>query len=1100
MFMDKTVTFGRESNTRGLHDRRSLGVLLLALMAPMASADHHLDIESTAAVEIDSSPQADDGDDSAAASEVVTPQQAPDEEESQGASGTARVDEIIVTGSRIRRDEFSSASPIEIIDGQSSRELGLVDTTSLLQSATSATGTQIDNTFNAFVLDNGPGSAQLNLRGLGPERVLLLLNSKRLAPAGVGGAPTSPDLTLIPNIMIDHIEFLLDGASSVYGSDAVSGVANVIMRSDFEGLEFEAEVVRPSSPGGVERQLSLAWGNSEDNWTLGIGAEHYERSRIRMRDRDFTDQCNRYLYEDENGVERSDLLGLAPGSTLSPCRLGTINRVFIPVGFGNVWHTPGTSNIGIPDFSETELPLRFAGTHPSLVGVDLNGDGIPDTMLVDPDGNGITEIDLQTDKYNENGSVRDRASDLLLGQQRTNLYSYGEYDLGRGNTTLYYEGLYSRRETEVFSSGANLFVGVPAYNPYNPCNQQAPGGVNCLGFFGADFGDLPVTPVIAVRGDRDNNDITVEQIRLVGGAEGDLPDWSNDFGFGNLGYEAFFSYSRSDGREKIHGVLTEPLQYSLASSRIDPVSEQIVCGTGADCVPVNLFADSLYQPGGGGFSTQAERDFLFGVRSFDTEVLQWNFSALLQGDLFQLPWNHTAVPFVLGFEYRKDEIDSRPNEVAREGLLYGFFKDAGAEGDRAIRELFLETEFQLLEERRLAREWSLNLSARLTEESTYGSHTTYSIKSVYTPIESLTLRGTYGTSYRAPNAHEQFLVGQSGFTSIYDPCVIPTEAVAPSLDPSMPGDYDPSNDSRSQTTLDNCRANGVDPLTLGLDGRLSSYSVEILRKGGQQVAHDIEPETSTSYTYGFVFDHSWRNTISLRAGVSYYDIEVKDSIGLLSSQFIVSDCYQDNPDNTGAFCGFINRDSDGFLSIIDSSFFNFNSIVSRGVDYTVNYQQDVIIADRNLGLEARLRATQLLENRFSFQGVEEDDAETPVAPEWEAGLTLSASYGDFRLRWRVDFISAEAEEEQEYSQSPPCETLAVLCRPIAATDDYWTHRAALTWEPKDWTMTLGIANIFDRHPPLLDPDAPELQYNNIPLGAGYDILGRRVFLTLAKEL
>ncbi len=1067
-----------------------LAVWLTAMLALPAVADPHQVPARTAAVdevvEIESPvPEGDvDGDDSPGVAR---------------SAGDARVEEIIVTGSRIRRDEFSSASPIQIIDGQSTRELGLIDTTSLLQGATSATGTQIDNTFNIFVLDNGPGSAQLNLRGLGPERVLLLLNSKRLAAAGVGGAPTSPDLTLIPNIMISHIEFLLDGASSVYGSDAVSGVANVIMRSDFDGLEFEAEAVHPHSPGGAERQLSLAWGKSQDNWSLGFAAEHYERSRVRLRDRSFTDQCNRYLYEDENGVELSDVLGLVPGTTLSPCRLSTINRVFIPVGYGNVWHTPGASNIGIPNYSETELPLRLAGANPAIVPVDLNGDGIADTGLIDPDGNGVSEVDLQSDLYNENGSPRDRASDLLLGQQRTNLYSYGEYDLGRGNTTLYYEGLYSRRETKLFSSGPALFIGVPPNNPFNPCNQLAPGGVNCLGFFGENFGNLPTTPIIAVRGDRDNNDVTLEQLRLVGGVRGDLPEWPNDFGFGNLGYETYFSYSRSDGREKIHGVLGEPLEYSLATSRIDPVSGQIVCGTGADCVPVNLYADSIYQPGGGNFATPAEHGFLFGVRSFDTEVLQSVFSFLLQGDLFELPWNHTAVPFVLGFEYRKDEIDSRPNDVARDGLLYGFFKDGGARGDRSIRELFLETEFQLLEGRRLAREWSLNLAARLTDETTYGSHSTYSIKSIYTPVESLSLRGTYGTSFRAPNAHEQFLIGQSGFNSIYDPCVIPREAVVPSLDPSMPGSYDPSNDTRSQTILDNCRANGVDPTMLGLDGSLSTYSVEILRKGGQQVAHDIEPETSTSYTYGVVFEHSWRDALSLRASVTYYDIEVEDSIGLLSAQFLVSDCYEDSANNSSAFCGFINRTGDGFLDIIDSSFFNFNSIVSRGIDYTLDLQRDFIIADRNLGLEARLRATQLLENRFTFQGVEEDDAETPIAPQWEGDLSLTARYGDFRMQWRVDYISGEAEDEQPLSQAPPCETLTTLCRPIAATDDYWTHRASVTWEPRDWSVTLGIANIFDRDPPLLDGDAPEIQYNNIPLGVGYDILGRRVFLSLTKD-
>ncbi len=187
------------------------------------------------------------------------------------------VDEIVVTGSRIRRDEFTSAAPVQILDGQTSRELGLIDTAALLQSATQATGTQIDSTFTAFVVDNGPGASQINLRGLGPQRVLLLLNSRRVAPGGVGGAPTSPDISTIPGVMVDRIELLLDGASSIYGSDAVAGVVNVIMRKDFEGFEFEGQFVETDATGGGEKTLGLAWGRTADNWTLGIAAEIYER-------------------------------------------------------------------------------------------------------------------------------------------------------------------------------------------------------------------------------------------------------------------------------------------------------------------------------------------------------------------------------------------------------------------------------------------------------------------------------------------------------------------------------------------------------------------------------------------------------------------------------------------------------------------------------------------------------------------------------------------------------------------------------------------------------------------------------------------------------
>lgn len=1017
----------------------------------------------------------------------------PDEEQNE------EIEEVVVTGSRIRRDAFTSASPIQIIDGAGSREIGLIDTASLLQSATQATGTQIDNTFTAFVLDNGPGSAQVNLRGLGPERVLLLLNSRRMAPAGVGGAPTSPDLTTIPNIMIDRVEYLLDGASSIYGSDAVSGVANVIMRQDFDGFEFEAESVQPDIDAGEENTLGLAWGKAGDNWNFGVAGEYYERKRVRLSDLPYTRECNQYIHEDERGLRFSDDTSLVPGTTISPCKLDTINRVFIPIGYGNVWSTPGETNIGIPNFSETSVPVGFASFNPTIRPIDTNGDGEPDIGLVDPDGNGLTEVDLQTGQFNQNGSRRDRAGDFLLGTERVNVYAYGDYSFGDDNNTeVYFETLYSKRETQVFSPGAVIFPDVPATNPYNPCNQDSPFGVNCIGFFGGlNFGSQEVTPIVAIENDRDNNDVEIEQYRFVVGVRGDLPFIQNDSGLGNWGYDVYVTHSTSEGTDQQTGILEEPLLYSLNTSRFD-ADGNIVCGDNDGCVPVNMFADSIYQPGGGNFSSQAETDYVFGVRSFVTEVDQTVISAVAQGDIARLPWNDTEIPLVIGFEYREDEINSQPNDVARDGGLIAFFKDGGALGSRDIHEFFIETELQLAEGARGAEELSLNLAARYTDESTYGSDTTYSVKTVYTPVDGVTFRGTYGTSFRAPNAREQFLVGQSGFNTIADPCIVPLEARIPALDPSLPDGYDASLDSRSQTVLSNCAANGVDPLTLGLDGTNTQYSVEVLRKGGQQVQLNINPETSTSKTYGVVLDQPFFDSFTMRFGATYYDIEVEDSIALLGTQLIINDCYVENENNTSAFCRFLTRDAEGLLDNVDSSFINVNTLSSRGIDYNLYFQKDIIFADRNLDIEIDARVTRVLENLFIFEDSEEDDAGTPVAPEWEGNILLTARYDEVRFNWRANYISGETDEKDDFTATQPCETLNLLCRPVVDTEDYWMHTASFTWEPNDWTFTLGMVNVFDEIPPLVDTDAPEVQLNNVPLGAGYDLAGRRIFMAVKK--
>ena len=1019
-----------------------------------------------------------------------------------------RIEEVVVTGSRIRRDEFSSASPIQIIDGAGSRELGLIDTASLLQSATQATGTQINSTFTTFVLDNGPGSAQVNLRGLGAARVLLLLNSRRLATAGVGGAPTSADSNTIPSIMVDRFELLLDGASSIYGSDAVAGVINIIMRKDFEGFEFEAQTVQPDIQAGEENTLSIAWGKAADNWSIGIAGEYYRREKVRLQDTAFTRQCNRYLYEDENGNLLSNDLSLVPGTTISPCKLETINRVFIPVGYGNVWYTPGATNIGIPNFSETSVGAGLSRFNPTIIPTDTDGDGVPNIGLIDPDGNGLTEVDLQTDLYNNNGSPRNRSADFDSGLERINLYGYGDYSFGdENNTQIYFETVYSKRDVKVFNPGAAIFPDVPPTNPYNPCNQAQPNGVNCLDFFGFNFGSQEVTPIVIIQGDRDRNNVEVEQYRFVAGVKGDLPFPAIVDGFGNWSYDAYVTYSLSEGTDNQPGILEPELLRSLNTSAID-ASGRVVCGAdndgdgvpdGVGCVPVNLFADSIYQPGGGHLATAAERDYLFGNRTFDTEVEQTIVSAVLQGDLFDLPWNNTPVPLVFGLEYREDKIDSRPNDVAGEGLLFGFFRDGGARGSRDIQEAFLETELQLLEGLRGAKDLSLNLSARFTDESTYGSDTTYSVKTTYEPVEGLTFRGTYGTSFRAPNAREQFLVGQSGFFSVADPCIVPVSARIEALDPNEDATYDPTMDRRSQTILDNCVANGVDPRALGLDGSLDTYFVEVLRRGGQQVQLNIDPETSTSWTYGIVLDQPFWDNFTLRFGATWYDIEVEDSITLLGTQFIVDDCYVNSENNTSAFCRFLTRDADGLLDEIDSSFVNINTITSTGIDYNLYFQKDIIIADRNLDLEIDARVTQVRENKFVFRDSEEDDAGTPIAPEWEGTILLTASYDDVRFNWRANYISGEQDATEDFAtNNSPCFGLGVGCRPVAATDSYWLHTTSVAWEPGDWTFTLGMANVFDEEPPLMDTLAPETQFNNVPLGANYDIYGRRMFFAMKR--
>lgn len=1040
-------------------------------------------------------------------------------QEAESVDEEDEVEEVIVTGSRIRRSEFSSASPIQVISGETSREIGLFDTGGILQSATQASGLQVDNTFNAFVLDNGPGSVQVDLRGLGPERTLVLINGRRVAPSGVGGAPTSPDLNLIPAIMVDRVDNLLDGASAVYGSDAIAGVANVILRKDVEGFEIDGALSQPFQPGGDEKVISAMWGKVWDNASFQIGAEYYKRDTVRFKDREITEECNEFFHEDENGNILTQYRGLAPGTTDSACKLSTINRMFYPFVFGNLWYTPGTSNLtndgsasgvpfdGIPNWSETTIGLGLEGFNPNALRViDINGDGVDDSALVDPDGNGLTDVDLQTPFYNAQLSDRYQSGHFLTGLERYSIFASGEYTFDEdSDATAYFEGYFAERKQDIFSPGATLFPDVPVTNPFNPCSE-----LDCLLFFGPFAGQAEVTPIVAIENDRDRNIVKVNQYRLVGGVRGDIPAMEDIFE-GGWYYDVHGAYSRSRGTDRQFGVREDRLELSLNTTIEDPNNPgSFICGVDADnngvpdgtdgCVPVNMFAPSIYQAGGGTFATQAETDYLFDTRFFETIVEQTIASGFLGGDLFELPWNETVVPIVLGYEYRRDRIESNPNEVASEGQLFAFFTDRGADGARSLNEFFAETQLELLRGQKWAEELTIDASVRWTDATFFDPEWTYSLKGIYRPVNWLTLRGTYGTAYRAPNLREQFLNGTSGFNAIFDPCVVPLDAREP-IDPSDPtagSQYLAQGETRNARILAACQADGVDPFTTGLNPDVNTqYSVEITTGGSET----LNAEESRSFTYGVVFEQPFTEAFDLTLSVTYFDIKITDSIEEPLNQFLIDDCY-DNPDlpnATSDFCSRIVRGSDGLISDLDGSFINIGRITSKGLDFNLLYQQDFEIGDDILSASLDVRATNLREREDVVEDAINVLDGDPEFPSWQAQATLQLDYGDFGFNWFTRWIQGGENPAPEFDpDDTPCDGLPVACRPIYFTSNYDVHNMSVTWNPGDVTVTFGLSNVFDVKPPRIDT-AGVFGIRNFPLGINYDLQGRTLFTSVGMR-
>jgi len=1018
---------------------------------------------------------------------------------------------IVVTGSRLQKETFDSISPLQVITTEETLDEGLLDSASIVQNAVSSSGQQIDLTFSGFVLDNGPGASTADLRGLGASRTLVLLNGRRLAPSGVEGAPSAPDLNLIPSGLLQQYDFLTDGASSVYGSDAVAGVVNAQLKKDFDGFEFNIFGRMPDQPNGEEYTISGTWGQNYDRGFIGVGVEYYEQKRVAVADRRWTANCNRNVELDENGeIRHVDLLNPEIYKERLDERGCIASRVVGRVQDPNaswIFYTPGTSNGGWPDFSD-----GYAYSVP----VDTNDDGLADISWIDYSPNA-------TPAHNE-------ARDLYPAQDRISLMTYGEYTFDTdSNLTAYFEAGYNRRNFAVTSTQPQLFPWVQPDNPYNICNPSGLNGVDCgLAYdalltdpsyvedFVARWGNTPtaygllngpigpqwVRPVVAVRGDRNYTETTMEQTRLVAGVTADLP-W-NFSGMPDWRIDAFVSHTSSDGESHRSGIRGDRLDQALDA---EVVNGEVVCrDTSNGCVPVNMFAPSLYAGVVGDFATQAERDFLFDSRDFDTNVTQTLGSVFVNGSLATWPAGDVMAGF--GAEYRVDKINSMPDDIARDGLFFGFFSDGGATGDRWVREYFAELFLPLLSGVPGAEELNVELSGRYTKDEFYDAATTRSIKVGWRPVNSLLVRATQGTSYRAPNLRELFLEGSTGFLTLTDPCAIPDNAQDP-----LSGGYNPANDTRSPEVIQNCINNNVDPYTI-TDG---FYSVEVSTGGAQ----DISEERSTSETFGFSWEQPFSDDFQLSLGATWYDISIDNTIISPGAQFIINDCYtRATLDST--FCGRIARDpNDLRLSLVDQSFINRDNETASGVDVNLNFGTTIDTFGTSVRYTFDLVANHPHERSFTF--LDEDSGAVNFSdvvgefgfPEWRANAQLGARFGDWRISWSIRYTK-DVEQDEEYidpysdiydSQNTgftgdTClgpDNGDVLCRDVGYADDYILHSLGVTYIADTWTLRVGARNIFDEEPPVVDGNEVSA-LNNAPIGYGYDLNGRTFFVSFSTSL
>lgn len=998
------------------------------------------------------------------------------EEQAQTEAG----DRIVVTGSRLRRDEFSSISPLQVIDAGEARLVGLVDAGAIIADAPTVSGAQLDGSVQAGsptaavegVPATGLGGNAVALRGLGAERTLLLVNGRRLAPSGVRGAPVAPDLNLIPGSLIDRVEILTDGASSIYGADAVAGVANVILRTDVDGLEFTTFATFPERDGGEIFQFGMVGGASNDRGNFTVALEYYNRNAVIVGDRPNFNDCRRDIRLGTDGNVYSTCADSRPA-----------NSAFVNSAGGFVFLVPGFTPA--PGSVSENLPANWAA-NADLLAAGTNF--------------------RTTDTYTLQNSERE--TNLLEELERVNIFATGYQDINIfSRDTFYFEASYASRNSTGRLPREQVFPTVPGFIPMEDANGNimVDGTGAPLMFANPQnpFGENAL-PVITLADFPQRRTAEVSNMRFVFGLEGDLA--LAGMHQNNWVYDAYVSYDRSFGTAWQNVIIDPHLRESINTLRFNNAGE-LICGTrqpqpsfgfpnNPPCVPINFFSPTLFTAGGGDgtFATQAEADYLFG-RSITTTTLEQAMVAFTAtGDVFEMPAG--TVGLVLGAEFRELRISSLTDIVRSQGL--GSSEVPDLEGDTIGRtslwEMFVETELPVFDF------FDVNLSGRYTSEENFGSEFTYSIKGDLRPTDWFRIRSTYGTTFRAPNLREQFLAGQAGtIAGGADPCIVPTIA-------RLPGNiYDPTQDPRSAELLANCVAAGADPTALGL---LATTGIPTTTGGNP----DAEAETSESFTFGVVVTPPISDRFDLNVSVTYFDIEINDTLRESNPATILAQCYGGAPNLGDPACARITRaqgnPATATITNVDASFINIGRLTARGLDYNARFAMPVGLFGYDLDFTASATVTQMLEQAEQIDAASavQDFAGTISSPEWRGNFTATLGTPNWMALWRARYIG---EGQQLNTPAPANPTVAnacgiigvpagVLCSPVDFTGSYWQHDLSISFDRDNWSLAAGVINIFDEAPPLITQGSGPARMN-IVVQSGHDLIGRRAFINLSRR-
>jgi len=954
------------------------------------------------------------------------------------ANAEEQVEKIQVTGSRIRSANAVSTSPISTVGEVEIEQLQQPELERVLRLLPGSLPGDNGN------VNNGTGgAASVNLRGLGANRNLVLMNGKRLVPFNLAG---TVDTSIIPTAIIKNVDIVTGGASAVYGSDAISGAINIILKDDFEGVELDLNHSRTAEADAKTKNIAITAGGNFDNdrGNAVVSISWLDRDALRLGQR----PLGNYGIATASGANYDQFLAGAPPLPPTEPLCGQESPNVVAPGGG----------------SGTTMPTRVG-----VVGVpDVAGQFRDDDSLVL--GPACSAFNFNPYNYYQTPSERYSAT------------SMAHYDL-TDDHTVYATVNYTNTSVSQQVAPSGIFGSafwIPMDNPF--LSDQARGAllggandniallnqdgletwrdVNDNGIVDeADYLYMSAnrrTPELGAR----STSFSTDQFQFVVGMNGFLTDtWAYDFSIqhGETNRtNTFGGYTNVDN-----------IANALDASSVDECN-----GGDSSCVPLNIF-------GGFGTITDEMASYAGATALSRTEYQQRVVTGTVDGpfEAIQSPFAVTPLSMSFGYEYREEIAEFTPDEclkLAPASCLGGAGGNSlPVAGKFKVNEVFTEGKFALLEGAEFADIIELEFGYRHSNYNTVGEVGSWKLGLAWRPSDELLLRVMNQKATRAPNVGELFSPLVSGLDNATgDPCSV---ANAGNID---------------DTLRERCLATGMSEAQVGSVDDIVSGQINVL--AGSNPAALPDEETAKTFTAGLVWTPELDFAENASFSIDYYDIDVDGYIGENTPQEILDGCYILG--NTTQ-CNQINRIGGGLTisgSGVEAYTTNLSWLRTSGIEASYNIGFD-------LGGAGFLSFTGSLN-----QYLEAEQLSSPVSEvidcngyfgtncnpqhEFRANNRATWSYEDYSvsLLWRY-ISSIEREEGQQ-------ENTFEQFREISSYN-YFNLFAGYTLN--EYTkLSFGVDNLLDKDAPVVGGEAASTAYNSgNTLPAHYDVLGRTYRLT-----